>query len=151
MQLGQASLGAWLSYGLGNENENLPAYMVLLSQGSGKNPGQPIFSRLWGSGFLPSEHQGVLLRSGADPVLYLDNPPGINKKQRRSQLDALAQLNNSFQKQQYDAETLARIKAYEMAYKMQTSVPELTDLKDEPESTFELYGKESKRPRLLCS
>ncbi|MFK7909970.1 MAG: DUF1501 domain-containing protein, partial [Akkermansiaceae bacterium] len=146
MQLGHASLGAWLSYGLGNENENLPAYMVLLSQGTGKNPGQPIFSRLWGSGYLPSEHQGVLLRSGADPVLYLDNPKGIDRRQRRGQLDTLAALNHSFQKQNYDPETLARISAYEMAYRMQTSVPELTDLKDEPDSTFELYGKESRRP-----
>ncbi|MBT8043705.1 MAG: DUF1501 domain-containing protein, partial [Verrucomicrobiae bacterium] len=146
MQLGHASLGAWLSYGLGNENENLPAYMVLLSQGTGKNPGQPIFSRLWGSGYLPSEHQGVLLRSGSDPVLYLDNPKGVDRHQRRNQLDTLAALNHSFQKQNYDPETLARISAYEMAYRMQASVPELTDLKDEPDSTFELYGKESRRP-----
>ncbi|MFT6793856.1 MAG: hypothetical protein ACJAR1_001856 [Rubritalea sp.] len=146
MQLGNASLGSWLSYGLGSENENLPAYMVLLSQGTGKNPGQPIFSRLWGSGYLPSEHQGVLLRSGADPVLYLDNPPGIDPKQRRSQLDTLAAMNHSFQKQHIDPETLARIEAYEMAYKMQTSVPELTDLKDEPDSTYELYGEEARRP-----
>ena len=146
MQLGHASLGAWLSYGLGSENENLPAYMVLLSQGTGKNPGQPIFSRLWGSGYLPSEHQGVLLRSGSDPVLYLDNPKGIDRNQRRSQLNTLSALNQSFQKQNYDPETLARISAYEMAYRMQTSVPELTDLKDEPESTFELYGKEARRP-----
>ncbi len=146
MQLGNASLGSWLSYGLGSENENLPAYMVLLSQGTGKNPGQPIFSRLWGSGYLPSEHQGVLLRSGADPVLYLDNPQGINPAQRRSQLDTLAALNQSFQQQHFDPETLARIQAYEMAYKMQTSVPDLTDLKDEPESVFDLYGPESRRP-----
>lgn len=146
MQLGNASLGSWLSYGLGSENENLPAYMVLLSQGTGKNPDQPIFSRLWGSGYLPSEHQGVLLRSGADPVLYLDNPPGIHSAQRRSQLDTLAALNQSFQKQHVDPETLARIQAYEMAYKMQTSVPDLTDLKGEPESIYDLYGPESRRP-----
>ena len=146
MQLGHASLGAWLSYGLGSENENLPGYMVLLSQGSGKNPGQPIFSRLWGNGYLPSEHQGVLLRSGADPVLYLENPTGIDRAQRRAQLDTLASLNQSFQNQNYDPETLARISAYEMAYRMQTSVPDLTDLSDESDSTFELYGKESRRP-----
>ena len=115
MQLGNASLGAWLSYGLGNDNDNLPAYTVLLSQGTGKNPGQPIFSRLWGSGFLPSEHQGVLLRAGADPVLYLDNPPGISRSQRRSQLDTLASLNQSFHTQSQDPETLARIAAYEMS------------------------------------
>ena len=146
MQLGKASLGAWLSYGLGSENENFPAYMVMLSQGTGKNPGQPIYSRLWGSGFLPSEHQGVLLRAGADPVLYLENPPGIERPQRRAQLDDLAALNQSFAEQTGDPETLARIQAYEMAYRMQTSVPELTDLSREPESTFELYGPESRKP-----
>jgi hypothetical protein len=151
MQLGHASLGAWLSYGLGNVNENLPAYMVLLSQGTGKNPGQPIFSRLWGNGYLPSEHQGVLLRSGADPVLFLDNPAGVTRPQRRAQLDDLASLNQSFHQQTGDPETLARIASYEMAYRMQTSVPELTDLSTEPESTFELYGKESRKPGSYAS
>ena len=146
MQLGKASLGAWLSYGLGSESENFPAYMVMLSQGTGKNPGQPIYSRLWGSGFLPSEHQGVLLRAGADPVLYLDNPPGIERLQRRNQLNDLASLNQAFAEQSGDPETLARIQAYEMSYRMQASVPELTDLSKEPDSTFDLYGPESRKP-----
>ncbi|MED5419283.1 MAG: DUF1501 domain-containing protein, partial [Verrucomicrobiota bacterium] len=135
MQLGKASLGAWLSYGLGSESENFPAYMVMLSQGTGKNPGQPIYSRLWGSGFLPSEHQGVLLRAGADPVLYLDNPPGIKRPQRRNQLNDLASLNQAFAEQTGDPETLARIQSYEMSYRMQASVPELTDLSKEPDAT----------------
>lgn len=146
MQLGKASLGAWLSYGLGSETENFPAYMVMLSQGTGKNPGQPIYSRLWGSGFLPSEHQGVLLRAGADPVLYLDNPPGVKRPQRRGQLDDLARLNQAFAEQTGDPETIARIQAYEMSYRMQASVPELTDLSKEPDSTFDLYGPESRKP-----
>jgi hypothetical protein len=120
--------------------------MVMLSQGTGKNPGQPIYSRLWGSGFLPSEHQGVLLRAGADPVLYLDNPPGVTRPQRRAQLDDLAALNRSFAQQTGDPETLARIQAYEMSFRMQASVPELTDLRQEPDSTFDLYGPESRKP-----
>jgi hypothetical protein len=146
MQLGNASVGSWVSYGLGTDNSNLPAYMVLVSQGTGKNPGQPIFSRLWGSGFLPSQHQGVLLRAGADPVLYLDNPSGISRPQRRSLLDDLAILNQRFAEEVGDPETVARIHAYEMAFRMQASVPELTDLSGEPDSTFDLYGPESRKP-----
>lgn len=146
MQLGNASAGAWISYGLGTENANLPAFMVLVSQGTGKNPGQPIFSRLWGSGFLPSQHQGVLLRGGAEPVLYLDNPNGIAREHRRAQLDSLAQLNQQYGDLSGDAETFARIQQYEMAFRMQASVPELTDLSDESPETFELYGKESRKP-----
>ncbi len=145
-QMGHASMGAWLSYGLGRENENFPAYMVLLSQGSGKNPGQPLFSRLWGSGYLPSSHQGVMLRPGANPVLYLQNPPGASRESRRRLLDALGELNRQQAETLGDPETLARVEAYEMAYRMQTSVPELTDLSDEPDSVFELYGEESRRP-----
>ena len=145
-QMGHASMGAWLSYGLGRENDNFPAYMVLLSQGTGKNPGQPLFSRLWGSGYLPSSHQGVMLRPGANPVLYLQNPPGVSSQSRRRLLDALGDLNRVQAEAAGDPETLARIEAYEMAYRMQTSVPELSDLSDEPESTFELYGEESRRP-----
>jgi len=121
-QMGHASMGAWLSYGLGNANENFPAYMVLLSQGTGKNPGQPLFSRLWGNGYLPSKHQGVQLRPGANPVLYLANPPGITATHRRQQLDDLAQLNQLQAEQVGDPEIHARIAAYEMAYRMQTSV-----------------------------
>jgi hypothetical protein len=146
MQLGNASAGAWIRYGLGTDNANLPAFMVLVSQGTGKNPGQPIFSRLWGSGFLPSQHQGVLLRGGTEPVLYLDNPTGIAREHRRSQLDAIAGLNHEFAANSGDAETFARIQQYEMAFRMQASVPELTDLSDESPETFELYGKESRKP-----
>ena len=144
-QIGHASLGAWLSYGLGSENENLPAYVVLLSQGSGKNPGQPIFARLWGNGYLPSSHQGVLLRPGINPVLYLQDPPGITRTQRRRMLDDLAALNQKQAAEVGDAETLARIEAYEMAYRMQIAVPELTDLSDEPDEVFDLYGPQSRK------
>lgn len=145
-QMGHASMGAWLSYGLGRENENFPAYMVLLSQGTGKNPGQPLFSRLWGSGYLPSSHQGVMLRPGANPVLYLNNPPGVSRDARRRLLDTLGDLNRQQAEAVGDPETLARVEAYEMAYRMQTSVPDLTNFSDEPESTFELYGEEARRP-----
>ena len=145
-QVGHASLGAWLSYGLGSENDNLPAYMVLISQGSGKNPGQPIFSRLWGSGYLPSEHQGVRLRSGKNPVMHLSNPHGVDRELRRDQLDALAALNAKHAEATGDPEIEARIAQYEMAYRMQTSVPDLADLSDEPDSTFALYGEEARKP-----
>jgi uncharacterized protein (DUF1501 family) len=146
MQPGKASLGSWLSWGLGSENRDLPAYLVLLSQGTGKDPGQPLFSRLWGSGFLPPSHQGVQLRPGANPVLYLQNPPGVPEASRRSQLDDLARLNRAYGARTGDPEVQARIDQYEMAYRMQTSVPELTDLASEPESTFELYGEQARRP-----
>jgi len=145
-QMGHASLGAWLSYGLGSENENLPAYVVLLSQGSGKNPGQPLFSRLWGNGYLPSKHQGVQLRPGFNPVLYLANPPGITATHRRQQLDDLAAMNRLQAEQVGDPEITARIAAYEMAFRMQTSVPELTDLSSESEATLQRYGPEAKKP-----
>ena len=145
-QIGHASLGAWLSYGLGSENENLPAYVVLLSQGSGKNPGQPIFARLWGSGYLPSSHQGVLLRPGVNPVLYLKDPPGITRDQRRRMLNDVVEINRKEAEQVGDPEILARIEAYEMAYRMQSAVPELTDFSDEPDEVFELYGAQSRRP-----
>ena len=144
--VGKASLGAWLSYGLGSENDNLPAYMVLISQGTGKNPGQPIFSRLWGSGFLPSEHQGVRLRAGSNPVMHLNNPHGIDRELRRDQLDALAELNGKRADATGDPEIEARIAQYEMAYRMQTSVPDLTDFSDEPDSTFDLYGPDARKP-----
>ena len=145
-QMGHASLGAWLSYGLGRESDDFPAYMVLLSQGSGKNPGQPLFSRLWGSGYLPSSHQGVMLRPGVNPVLYLKNPSGVSRDSRRQLLDTLGELNQKHAAAAGDPETLARIEAYEMAYRMQTSVPDLTNVSDEPESTFELYGDDARRP-----
>ena len=145
-QPGYASMGAWVSYGLGTENENLPAFIAMVSQGTGKNPGQPIFSRLWGSGFLPSSHQGVGLRPGANPVLYLSNPPGIEPSQRREMLDDLAQLNSLRATELGDPETLARINAYEMAYRMQTSVPDLTDISKESAATLEAYGPEVLKP-----
>ena len=145
-QMGHASLGSWLSYGLGSENENLPAYMVLLSQGTGKNPGQPIFSRLWGSGYLPSSHQGVNLRPGGNPVLYLSNPAGVSADARRDLLNDLEKLNQLEAERAGDPEIAARIKAYEMAFRMQTSVPDLTDVSNEPEHVFEMYGPDSKRP-----
>ena len=145
-QVGKASLGAWLSYGLGSENEDLPAYTVLISQGNGKNPGQPIFSRLWGSGFLPSEHQGVRLRAGSAPVMHLANPSGVDRGLRREQLDALAALNGHRAQVTGDPEIEARVAQYEMAFRMQASVPGLADLSDEPASTFDLYGDDARRP-----
>jgi uncharacterized protein (DUF1501 family) len=145
-QPGNASMGAWVSYGLGSENKNLPAFIAMVSQGSGKNPGQPIFSRLWGSGFLPSSHQGVGLRPGANPVLYLANPPGTTREQRRALLDDLGELNRQRASELGDPETLARIEAYEMAYRMQASVPDLTDTSNESATTLESYGPDVQRP-----
>ena len=139
-QPGYASMGAWISYGLGSMNENLPTFVAMISQGTGKNPGQPIFSRLWGNGFLPSSHQGVGLRSGKSPVLYLGDPPGVEREQRRELLDDLAALNRMHADATGDPETLARINSYEMAFRMQTSVPELTDLSGESASVIESYG-----------
>ena len=141
-QPGYASMGAWVSYGLGSENENLPAFITMVSQGTGKNPGQPIFSRLWGSGFLPSSHQGVGLRPGANPVLYLNNPDGVDRKLRRGMLDDLAQLNHLRAAEIGDPEIITRIKAYEMAYRMQTSVPELTDTSRESQACL-LYTSDA--------
>jgi uncharacterized protein (DUF1501 family) len=145
-QPGYASMGAWVSYGLGSENANLPAFISMVSQGSGKNPGQPIFSRLWGNGFLPSSHQGVGLRPGANPVLYLANPPGADTAQRRALLDDLAALNRQRADELHDPETLTRIQAYEMAFRMQTSVPELADVSGESAATLEAYGPDVHRP-----
>jgi uncharacterized protein (DUF1501 family) len=145
-QPGYASMGAWVSYGLGSENRNLPAFITMVSQGTGKNPGQPIFSRLWGSGFLPASHQGVGLRPGANPVLYLKNPDGVDRRQRRALLDDLAALNQLRAAELGDPETLARIEAYEMAYRMQVSVPELTDISSESRQTLEAYGPEVHKP-----
>ena len=143
---GYASMGAWASYGLGSLNANLPAFIALVSQGTGKNPGQPIFSRLWGSGFLPSSHQGVGLRPGRNPVLFLENPPGVEPQQRRAMLDDLAQINHASAAMFGDPDTLTRIQSYEMAFRLQTSVPELTDISRESEATLESYGPEVTRP-----
>jgi hypothetical protein len=139
-QPGRPSLGSWLSYGLGSENQNLPAYVVMISLASNGANDQPLFSRLWGSGFLPSEHQGVRFRSGNDPVLYLSNPPGIDPATRRRMLDGVGQLNQQAAEAIGDPEISTRIAQYEMAYRMQTSVPELVQLKDEPKHILEMYG-----------
>ncbi|MDQ3650725.1 MAG: DUF1501 domain-containing protein [Acidobacteriota bacterium] len=145
-QPGRPSMGAWVSYGLGSVNQNLPAFVVLLSQANALNTDQPLFSRLWGSGFLPSNHQGVRFRAGGDPVLYLADPPGINRTTRRQMLDAVARLNKIKLDAYGDPEIETRISQYEMAYRMQTSVPDLMDLSKEPESVFEMYGPDSRRP-----
>jgi uncharacterized protein (DUF1501 family) len=139
-QPGRPSLGAWLSYGLGSENRSLPAFIVMISQGSGNKTDQPIFSRLWGSGFLPTQHQGVRFRSGADAVLYLSNPPGIDGTLRRQMLDGVGQLNQMAEQAFGDPEINTRIAQYEMAYRMQTSVPDLLDFKSETRQTLDMYG-----------
>jgi hypothetical protein len=143
-QPGRPCLGSWLSYGLGNENQNLPAFIVMIS--SGKESDQPLYTRLWGSGFLPSEHQGVQFRGVGDPVLYLSNPPGIDGDSRRRMLDGLAKLNQKQYQAFGDPEINTRIAQYEMAYRMQTSVPELTDISDEPQSILDMYGPDVKKP-----
>ncbi|MFL5241752.1 MAG: DUF1501 domain-containing protein [Gemmataceae bacterium] len=143
-QPGRPSLGAWLSYGLGSENKDLPAFLVLISQGSGNKTDQPIFSRLWGSGFLPTQHQGVRLHSGANPVLYLANPPGIDAATRRRMLDGVGQLNQMAVQSFGDPEINTRIAQYEMAFRMQTSVPKLTDLSSEPKKVRDMYGIDDK-------
>ncbi len=143
---GRPSIGAWLAYGLGSENQDLPAFVAMVSIGSGNPADQPLYDRLWGSGFLPSKYQGVKFRSVGDPVLYLSNPPGIDGTARRAMLDDLAQLNQLKLAEYGDPEIATRIAQYELAYRMQTSVPELTDVSDEPEHTFELYGPDSRRP-----
>jgi hypothetical protein len=146
MQPGRPSFGSWVSYGLGSENHDLPAFVVLICQSSALNTDQPLFSRLWSSGFLPSKYQGVNFRSGGDPVLYLSDPAGIDKTTRRRMLDTVKALNELREKSYADPEIDTRISQYEMAYKMQTSVPELTDLSKEPDHVFDLYGPDSRKP-----
>ena len=143
---GRPALGAWLSYGLGTENQNLPAFVVMISRPSGPTNAQPLHERMWGAGFLPSLHQGVRFSPGKDPVLFLSNPPGINRERRAAMLEDLAQLNRMKFEDYQDPEIQTRIAQYELAYRMQTSVPELTDLSQEPPSTFDLYGPESTKP-----
>jgi hypothetical protein len=140
---GRPSMGAWLSYGLGSLNRNLPSFVVLISK---DRIDQPLYARLWGNGFLPSIHQGVQFRSGGDPVLYLQNPAGIAAESRRMMLDRLAELHEIQFAEMGDPEINARVAQYEMAYRMQTSIPEVMALKDEPASTFELYGDEARQP-----
>ncbi|EIJ40744.1 hypothetical protein JoomaDRAFT_3814 [Galbibacter orientalis DSM 19592] len=140
---GRPSMGAWLSYGLGSDNDNLPTFISLVSK---NGAGQPLYSRLWGNGFLPTEHQGVQFRSGKDPVLFLSDPENYDGHDRRQMLDYLNKLNN-VQKDSYgDPEIDARMAQYEMAFRMQTSVPEVTDLSDEPDDIFEMYGPDSRDP-----
>lgn len=143
---GRASLGSWLSYGLGSLNENLPAFVVMTPTWSGRKDAQALYNRLWGSGFLPTRHQGVSLRSSGDPVLFLSNPAGMNSHRRRMMLDQLAELNQSTLERFGDPDTQARIDQYEMAFRMQSSVPELTDLSGESSQTKEMYGPDVHKP-----
>ena len=143
-QLGHPSMGAWLNYGLGSLSDDLPGYIVMISKGRGGS--QALYSRLWGSGFLPSKHQGVKFRSSGEPVLYLNNPPGITSGSRRAILDSINAVNRAKFEETQDSEIQTRIAQYEMAFRMQASVPELTDLKTEPDHVFEQYGKDAKTP-----
>ncbi len=143
---GRPSIGSWLSYGLGTENKDLPAFVVMISQGTGNIADQPLYDRLWGSGFLPTKFQGVKFRSTGDPVLYLQNPEGVTAATRRRYLDDLASLNQLKLDQAGDPEISTRMAQYEMAFRMQSSVPELTDLSKESEATINRYGPEARTP-----
>jgi hypothetical protein len=145
-QPGRPSFGSWVTYGLGSEARDLPAFVVMISHGSGRDANQGLLDRLWGSGFLPSSYQGVKLRSQGDPVLFLSDPPGLARGLRRQMLDGLARLNEQRLAQAGDPEIATRIAQYELAFHMQTSVPELTDLSREPASVFDLYGPDARRP-----
>ncbi|QTE22211.1 DUF1501 domain-containing protein [Polaribacter cellanae] len=145
-QAGRPSMGSWMSYGLGSLNENLPAFTVLLSRGTGRPFSQPLYSRLWGNGFLSSLHQGVQFRSGKDPVLYLKDPEGMTRGERRKMLDYISELNYKQEQEFGDPEINSRIAQYEMAYRMQTSVPSTMNVDDEPEHIIKMYGADSKTP-----
>lgn len=140
---GRPSMGAWLDYGLGTENSNLPAFVVMVTKNKG---GQPLVSRLWGSGFLASEHQGVRFRAGKEPVLYVNNPSGIDRSTKRRMLDALQALHHNRSMASSDAALETQIAQHELAFRMQTSIPEVTDMSGEPEHVFEMYGKDSRTP-----
>lgn len=145
-QPGRPSIGSWMSYGLGSENENLPNFSVLLSRGTGRPNGQPLYSRLWGNGFLHSLHQGVQFRASKDPVLYLNDPDGLTRQNRRQMLDKLFELN-SLQFEEYgDPEIQSRISQYEMAYRMQTSVPDVMNIENEPDYIYKMYGPDALKP-----
>lgn len=148
---GRPCLGAWLSYGLGSENKDLPAFVAMISRGSGNPLDQPLYDRLWGSGFLPSRHQGVKLKSGGDPVLYLSNPPGIDATLRRQMLDDQAALNRKHHEKLGDPEIENRIAQYELAYRMQSAVPELADLTKEPKHILEMYGPDVEKPNTFAA
>ncbi len=141
---GRPSMGSWLSYGLGNENKNLPSFVVLTSRGKGNSQG--LYSKLWSSGFLDSKHQGVLLRSGKDPVLYLNDPEGISRSDKRHLLDHVSSLNKLHHVETGDDEIESRIAQYEMAYRMQMSVPNVMDISKEPESIIKMYGEDCQVP-----
>jgi len=140
---GRPSMGAWVSYGLGSMNENLPAFVVLVTAGQGD---QPLYSRLWGNGFIDSRYQGVQFRSGKEPILYLNNPAGVSAAGRRSMLNTLDELNKDQYNHEMDPEIESRIAQYEMAYRMQSSVPDVTDLSKEPKDVFDLYGPDAHTP-----
>src|SRR5882672_10966148 len=143
---GRPSIGAWLSYGLGSENKDLPAFVVMISQGTGNPNDQPLYDRLWGSGFLPTKYQGVKFRSLGDPVLHLSNPKGFDDGARRRFVEDLGKLDQLSLEEFGDPEISTRIAQYEMAYRMQNSVPELTDFSKEPQHVFEMYGPDSRKP-----
>ena len=143
---GKPSIGSWLSYGLGSDAENFPAFVVMTPSWSAKRDAQALYQRLWGSGFLPSKHQGVALRAKGDPVLYINNPAGVDAEARRVMLDGLAKLNEQTYSQSGDPEIQTRIAQYEMAFRMQTSIPDLTNISDEPKSILDLYGPEVTKP-----
>lgn len=143
---GRPSMGAWVAYGLGSANEDLPSYIVLVSRGTGRAAGQPLYDRLWGSGVLPGKHQGVKLRSGRDPILYLTNPAGCPPQIRRRMLDDIGKLNQATAQRTLDPEVATRIEQYELAFRMQTAVPDLVDLSGEPEHVLERYGPEVRKP-----
>jgi len=140
---GRPSIGSWVNYGLGSENENLPGFIVLITKNGG---GQPLYSRLWGNGFLPSKHQGVRFLSGKDPVLYLSNPTGISHEDRKAQLALLREMQEGQFETLNDPEIEARIAQYEMAFRMQSSVPEISDISGEPDYIYDLYGEDSRNP-----
>ena len=142
---GRPSLGSWVSYGLGSTNRNLPDYLVLISKMQ-RPSDQPLYDHYWGSGFLPSRFQGVKLRNARDPVLYLRDPDGLPREIRRGMLDGLGEINQMRLDETGDPEIATRIRQYEMAYRMQASVPDLNDLRDESAETFNLYGPDSRRP-----
>ncbi|MBN8246558.1 MAG: DUF1501 domain-containing protein [Verrucomicrobia bacterium] len=146
MNAGRPCIGSWVSYGLGSMNENLPTFVVLVAEPTNKEQIQAISARLWSSGYLPGEHAGVSFRSVGDPILYIANPPGVSADLRRAQLDGLQRLNEMTFRQIGDPETQTRIQQFEMAFRMQSSVPELTRVADEPESTYALYGDEARKP-----
>ncbi len=143
-QGGRPSWGSWMSYGLGSDNQNMPSFVVLLSKG--RSGDQPLYAKLWSNGFLPSVHQGVVFRSGPDPVFYLNNPEGIDKTSRRRMLNSLAKLQQGQFEKILDPEINYRMEQYEMAYRMQTAVPETMDISKEPEYIFDMYGEESRLP-----